>query len=132
RDRRAAKALPPSTGALRSIALRGARSDSRHSHFLFLVLPSPGIQTMTTAAMISFTCAGCGRPFTVPKTFAGRRATDAAQVPAALANSDYIKATPAGGDPPETYRIEYRIRGLDRGKNGQPIPPHPTQEKTQS
>ena len=30
---------------------------------------------MTAAAMISFTCTGCGRPFTVPQTFAGRRAT---------------------------------------------------------
>jgi ubiquitin-protein ligase/DNA-directed RNA polymerase subunit RPC12/RpoP len=122
---------------------------------------------MTTAAMISFTCAGCGRPFTVPQTFAGRRATcktcgatvivptpsatppaqradsspdpsatppapklsmrqrrlqaDANQVAAALADSQFIKATPAGGDPPETYRIEYRIRGLDRGKSGEPI-----------
>jgi ubiquitin-protein ligase/DNA-directed RNA polymerase subunit RPC12/RpoP len=119
---------------------------------------------MTAAAMISFKCAGCARPFNVPQTFAGRRATcktcgatvtvptpsatphaqradsspatpappklsmrqrrllaDAAQVAAALANSDFIKATPAAGDPPETYRVEYRIRGLDRGKNGQPI-----------
>jgi ubiquitin-protein ligase/DNA-directed RNA polymerase subunit RPC12/RpoP len=125
---------------------------------------------MTTAAMISFTCAGCGRPFNVPQTFAGRRATcktcgatvtvpaprasatppaqradsslhiattppppklsmrqrrlqaDATQVAAALANSPFIKATPVGGDPPEIYRIEYRIHGLDRGKNGHPIP----------
>jgi ubiquitin-protein ligase/DNA-directed RNA polymerase subunit RPC12/RpoP len=132
---------------------------------------------MTTAAMISFTCAGCGRPFTVPKTFAGRRATcktcgatvtvpqeaqalpnasatppgsgepsrtaqrsdppavpppkpnmrqrrlqaDAAQVAAALKNCPYITATPSGGDPPETYRIEYQVRGLDRGKSGEPI-----------
>ncbi|HEX4124238.1 MAG TPA: ubiquitin-conjugating enzyme E2 [Tepidisphaeraceae bacterium] len=129
---------------------------------------------MTTATMISFTCTGCGRPFAVPQTFAGRRATcktcgasvtvphpqkasptrasatpqayspadssaastspppkpsmrqrrlaaDAAQVAAALAHTQHVKATPTAGDPPETYRIEYRIRGLERDNNGDPI-----------
>ena len=110
--------------------------------------------------MIAFSCTGCGRSFTVPETYAGRKArcktcgaevaVPAAEAPAAprevseapkkipmrlrrltvdaqqMANAfkdfPYIQVVGTKGEPPERYEIEYRVRGLDRGKKNQPIP----------
>lgn len=109
--------------------------------------------------MISFACGGCGRSFSVPDDFAGRRAkcktcggtvvvppaaiasppphagsaapviplrirrlqSDAIQMAAAFADSPYIRVHNATGNPPDVYQVEYRLRGLERGKDDQPV-----------
>lgn len=122
--------------------------------------------------MISFACQGCGRSFTVPDAFAGRRATcktcggqvcvpaapppmstpatpsgpageqsqpeaaacaprvplrirrlrsDALQMASAFGDSTLIRVRNSVGDPPDLYQVEYRVRGLQRGKGDQPI-----------
>jgi ubiquitin-protein ligase len=65
--------------------------------------------------MISFTCPGCGRPFSVPKTYAGRRATckacgGAVVVPAA---ATIVESAPEGSDEIAAQpKIPLRIRRL--------------------
>lgn len=108
--------------------------------------------------MISFACGGCGRTFSVPDEFAGRRAkcktcggsvvvppaatapapafdpamaviplrirrlqSDAKQMAAAFAESTFIRLHQATGNPPDVYQIEYRLHGLERGKDDQPV-----------
>ena len=53
---------------------------------------------------------------------ARRLSADAAQMTAALANFPPIRIKNTMGNPPESYEIEYNIRGLERNKKGQPIP----------
>lgn len=131
--------------------------------------------------MIAFTCDGCGRSFTVPDSFAGRKAkckncgapvvvpaaadvlapamamagaggaepkteqpvetgttpaaprripmrlrrltADAEQMAAAFADSPHVRVVSARGTPPDLYQLEYRVKGLERGKKlDQPIP----------
>jgi ubiquitin-protein ligase len=101
--------------------------------------------------MIQFNCPGCRRPFSVPPEFAGRKANcktcgtpvsvpvapaalpkipmrmrrliaDAKQMADAFAGSQLIKVRPIAGDPPEAYRVEYAVRGLQRGKGNKPAP----------
>ena len=64
---------------------------------------------MTSAATISFACDGCGRPFSVPSSFAGRKATCKAcgkkvVVPAAAAIPDE-QNTLSPGDPSAAPRV---------------------------
>jgi ubiquitin-protein ligase len=33
-----------------------------------------------------------------------------------------IRVTPIAGDPPETYRVDYTIKSLERGPDGKPVP----------
>lgn len=108
--------------------------------------------------MIQFICNGCGKQFSVPDQFAGRRARcrgcgGTVQVPAAgessadgapvagprvplrtrrlAAESEQMRrafASPDGpiqiestdGDPPERYRILYRVSGLERNEDDDP------------
>ena len=107
--------------------------------------------------MISFTCAGCGRQFTVPDAFAGRKAlckacggtvtvppaavatghvappakpslrvrrlqADASQLASVFRDFPAIRVCKSAGDPPDLYEVEYRIRGLQRGKREEPEP----------
>ncbi len=44
-----------------------------------------------------------------------RLAADAAQMAVAFAGFPAIKVVSTVGEPPETYRIEYRVQGLERG-----------------
>jgi ubiquitin-protein ligase len=106
--------------------------------------------------MITFACEGCGRSFTVPDAFAGRKANcktcgasvsvpvaaapaaavaqgerlplrirrlraDALQMSSAFIDFPLIQVRSGGGDPPDSYEVEYRVCGLERGKNDQPI-----------
>ena len=108
--------------------------------------------------MITFACGGCGRSFSVPEAFAGRKATckscgaqvsvpaapqppgapapaepkvplrirrlrsDALQMASAFRDSPLIRVRNSVGDPPDAYEVEYRVRGLERGKRSdQPI-----------
>jgi ubiquitin-protein ligase len=50
-----------------------------------------------------------------------RLLADATQLRRALESSSLIVLRSAVGDPPESYQIEYRIRGLARGAGGQPV-----------
>jgi ubiquitin-protein ligase len=107
--------------------------------------------------MISFTCGGCGRQFTVPDAFAGRKAlckacggtvtvpataaspghiappakpplrvrrlqSDASQLASVFRDFGLIRVYKSAGEPPEVYEIEYRVRGLQRGKRDEPVP----------
>lgn len=51
-----------------------------------------------------------------------RLMADAKQMSEAFVRSPLITVRPAAGNPPETYHVEYRIHGLERGKNGSPAP----------
>jgi ubiquitin-protein ligase len=126
--------------------------------------------TTTAAATIGFTCGSCGRPFTVPGSYAGRRARckscgselTVPAAPAARAVKKTVGSAPEGsigqtptarlsprarrlladaeqmkrvfdgfgtirvvdmaGDPPDTYRLKYRVKGLAPGeKPDQPV-----------
>jgi len=111
--------------------------------------------------MISFSCPSCGRSFSVPDSYTGRRATckdcggivvvpavsnaaassasttppspkiplrtrrltsDAKQMEEAFATFPLIHVHEAAGNPPDEYQVEYFIKGLERGKDGKPIP----------
>jgi ubiquitin-protein ligase/DNA-directed RNA polymerase subunit RPC12/RpoP len=108
--------------------------------------------------MITFQCGGCGRAFSVPDEFAGRKAkcktcgnqvvvphpdaavappppaapklsmrqrrlmADAQQMNDAFRLFDRIRVKPAAGEPPEVYHVEYRVKSLDRGPDGGPVP----------
>jgi ubiquitin-protein ligase len=52
---------------------------------------------------------------------ARRLKAEAQQIAKAFANFPAIRVAQTSGDPPETYRIHYRVRGLQRGPNGQPV-----------
>jgi len=104
--------------------------------------------------MITFACTRCGRSFSVPEAFAGRKATcktcgaqvsvpaapepvatpaasvkvplrikrlrsDALQMASAFRDSQFIRVRSSMGDPPDMYEVEYRVRGLERGKNSE-------------
>ena len=49
-----------------------------------------------------------------------RLKADASQVHAAFNESVLIDARGVQGSPPETYHVQYRVKGLIRGPNGQP------------
>jgi ubiquitin-protein ligase len=80
-------------------------------------------------------CKGCGATVTVPQASAmpspppakvpmriRRLRADAEAMAATFRESAMIFATPAGGgEPPDVYRIEYRVDGLRRGPDGKPI-----------
>lgn len=51
-----------------------------------------------------------------------RLAADAEQMANSFENSEVIRVKPIAGDPPDTYRIEYRIASLSRDPKGKPIP----------
>jgi ubiquitin-protein ligase len=51
-----------------------------------------------------------------------RLLADAEQMSEGFRKFDRIRVKPAGGDPPEVYHIEYRVKSLDRGTNGEPVP----------
>lgn len=51
-----------------------------------------------------------------------RLTADAHQIADAFAQFPPIKIIHTQGDPPDLYRIEYRIGGLERGPDGKPIP----------
>jgi ubiquitin-protein ligase/DNA-directed RNA polymerase subunit RPC12/RpoP len=50
-----------------------------------------------------------------------RLQADLDQVRAAFDGSSLIRVLSADGNPPETYRIQYNVKGLVRGPNGQPV-----------
>lgn len=50
-----------------------------------------------------------------------RLTADARQIAQAFAQFPPIGIVQAKGDPPDLYQVEYRIRGLERGKHGKPI-----------
>lgn len=50
-----------------------------------------------------------------------RLAADAEQMARAFEKSDMIRVRPIAGDPPDTYRIDYRISSLNRDAKGKPI-----------
>jgi S1-C subfamily serine protease/ubiquitin-protein ligase len=51
-----------------------------------------------------------------------RLLADAEQMQRAFGQSSLIRIQATVGDPPELYRLEYRVRGLARGADGQPVP----------
>jgi ubiquitin-protein ligase len=51
-----------------------------------------------------------------------RLMSDASAMSSAFLDFPLIKVTAGAGDPPETYRIQYSIQSLERGKNGHPVP----------
>jgi ubiquitin-protein ligase len=83
-------------------------------------------------------CKGCGAAIVVPAAkpaepaapgnapvipLRQRRLTsDARNLAAAFASFPAIHVTPAAGNPPDVYEIEYHVRGLERGGDDQPIP----------
>lgn len=52
---------------------------------------------------------------------ARRLKAEAQQIAKAFANFPAISVAQTLGDPPESYRILYRVRGLQRGPTGQPV-----------
>lgn len=107
--------------------------------------------------MISFQCDACHKTFTVPDSYAGKRARcrgcraevrvpeAAAPAPAAPApnrpslrvrrliadaeamrqafhRSPIISIESTQGDPPEIYRIAFKVNGLERNPKGKPVP----------
>jgi len=50
-----------------------------------------------------------------------RLQADLDQVRAAFDGSSLIRVLSADGNPPETYHIQYNVKGLVRGPNGQPV-----------
>jgi ubiquitin-protein ligase/DNA-directed RNA polymerase subunit RPC12/RpoP len=82
-------------------------------------------------------CKGCGAKVVVPLPEAvivaeprptkvpmrtRRLLADALAMAEAFRDFPLIHVTPMAGDPPETYRIEYHVHGLERGKDGKPMP----------
>lgn len=68
------------------------------------------------------------RPTTPPKNAASalpmrtrRLMADAQQMKETFEKSAIIQIRSAVGDPPEEYVIDYQVRGLERGKGGQPV-----------
>jgi ubiquitin-protein ligase len=51
-----------------------------------------------------------------------RLLADERQVRTAFRNFPAIRVRSIEGDPPDSYQIEYHIRGLSRGPNGTPVP----------
>ena len=132
------------------------------------------LETTTLPRTISFACPGCGKRFSVPSGYAGRKANckfchgpivvpaapetaaeatipspsapqriaplepvsqeqspklpmrtrrliaEARQIEQAFSNSPLIKVASSGGDPPEVYQVEYRVKGLRKGWFGRP------------
>lgn len=110
--------------------------------------------------MIAFRCIKCRKPFTVPDSYAGKRArckgcdtqltvptrSDPDMAPASPAASakpplrvrrlisdyeamqkmfagcEHIRIESTQGDPPELYRIAFKVKGLTRDKKGRPTP----------
>ena len=105
--------------------------------------------------MISFQCDACKKSFTVPDSYAGKRARckgcgaeirvpDAPKPEAATINrpplrvrrlaadfeamrlafkrSPIISIESTEGDPPELYRIAFKVNGLERNPKGKPVP----------
>jgi len=80
-------------------------------------------------------CKGCGATVSVPPAAAPmtppaaarpgvrfRRLTaDARQIAQAFSQFSLIKIIQTQGDPPDLFRIEYHIQGLDRGPDGKPV-----------
>ena len=110
--------------------------------------------------MISFTCSQCSRAFSVPESFAGRRAkckncgnpltvpapepappaaapeaeappkiplrvrrlvSDSRQMAEAFRHFRPIRIRSVAGNPPDVYRVEYAVRGLERGQEDEPV-----------
>lgn len=51
-----------------------------------------------------------------------RLKADAEMMQTAFGNSPIIAVTPLAGDPPEAYRVTYRINSLEAGPEGEPVP----------
>jgi ubiquitin-protein ligase len=51
-----------------------------------------------------------------------RLMSDASAMTTTFLDFPFIKVQALTGDPPETYRIQYTIQSLERGKDGHPIP----------
>lgn len=51
-----------------------------------------------------------------------RLMSDAQQIARIFDHFEPIRVTPSGGEPPERYRVDYFLSGLDRGRNGKPQP----------
>jgi ubiquitin-protein ligase len=47
---------------------------------------------------------------------------DAKQMAAAFGKFETIRVVSTVGDPPDVYRIEYNVKGLERGKKNEPAP----------
>lgn len=64
-------------------------------------------------------------PFVPPRSRASVRTrrlqADLDQVRAAFDGSSVIQVQSVHGDPPETYHVQYNVKGLVRGPNGQPV-----------
>lgn len=108
--------------------------------------------------MIAFRCIKCQKSFTVPDSYAGKRArckgcrteltvptrSDPSMAPTApaparpplrvrrlisdaelmqrtFAGCEHIRIESTHGDPPELYRIAFKVKGLTRDKKGRPI-----------
>jgi len=106
--------------------------------------------------VIEFQCPNCSRAFTVPDTYAGKRArckgcgnelrvpepavaappppparpplrvrrlmADAEVMRKTFANTPHIRIESTVGDPPEIYRIVFKIDSLERDAKGKPQP----------
>jgi ubiquitin-protein ligase len=51
-----------------------------------------------------------------------RLLAEAEQMGKAFEKSELIKVTPGAGNPPDTYKIEYSIKSLERDAKGKPVP----------
>ena len=106
--------------------------------------------TNTLEQTVTFRCPGCGKDFSVPASFAGRKASckncggpvvvpaapdqprvsmrtrrliaDAQEMTETFKDFPSIRIKSTTGDPPEIYRIEYHVTGLTRGWLGRPRP----------
>ena len=82
-------------------------------------------------------CKACGEPVIVPTVRANRQAAphapapppmrirrlmaDATQMKQSFASSDWIHVSTLPGDPPDTYKVAYRVTSLARDARGKPV-----------
>ena len=78
-----------------------------------LQVPSPG-ETISTQSSIR-------RPPTRAPLRVRRLNADAAQIATAFVNFPLIRLNGSIGNPPDVYRIEYFVRGLERGGRKDPV-----------
>jgi ubiquitin-protein ligase/DNA-directed RNA polymerase subunit RPC12/RpoP len=76
---------------------------------------------MVTVPFPAATLLEASKPTKVPMRIRRLRA-DAEAMAGAFRDSPFIRTVPFKGSPAEVYHIEYTVRGLERGKDGKPIP----------
>lgn len=95
--------------------------------------PEPRVDTPAEKIVVSFGGGSSRQADSAPTGSAGRPVAkklpmrirrlkaDAEHLNKAFRRFPLIRVVNAEGDPPERYRIEYRIRGVARGSDGQPV-----------